>query len=56
MGILLGCIGDHSGTGAVVTPWYTLAVGGGQYGDRCRTGGEEFVVGWDVCSGWMVQF
>ena len=29
MGILLGCIEDHSGTGAVVTPWYTLAVGRG---------------------------
>ena len=53
-GTLLGCIGDHSGTGAVVIPMYNLAVGVGQYGGRCRTGGEEFGVGWAACFGWMV--
>ena len=52
--MLLGCMGDQSGTGAVVSPMYNLAVGVGQDVGRCRTGGEEFVVGWAACVGWMV--
>lgn len=50
----LGCIGDQSGIGAVASLRYTLAGGVGQVGCRCRTGGEEFVVGCAACCGWKV--
>ena len=55
MVILLGCIGDHCVTGAVVSPSYTLVVYGGQYVDRYRTSGVVFVVGWAACSVGMVM-
>ena len=54
MVILQGCIGDHCVTGAVVSPWCTLAVCGGQYVDRYRTDGVVFMVGWATCSVGMV--
>ena len=50
----IGCVGDHRGNGAVVSPWCTPTVFGWQCVDRYQTGEMGFVVGWAAYSGVMV--